>query len=285
MKILTSPSKTQNHCRDRRAEGKQIGLVPTMGFLHEGHLSLVRGACADNDFVVVSIFVNPTQFGPNEDFQNYPRDLERDCRLLEAEGVDLIFTPTAEEMYPTNSATFVEVAGSLTKRLCSASRPNHFRGVTTVVSKLFNVVHPHRAYFGQKDAQQLAVIKRMVSDLNMDIAIAPMPIIRESDGLAMSSRNRYIDPEARRSATVLHRSLQLAKRLIEGGERNAMKVIAIMRKMIEQAKFARIDYIEIVGVDDLEPVEEIEGEILIALAVFISKTRLIDNLHLRVPSK
>jgi len=285
MKVLTTPLETQNYCRNRRAEGKQIGLVPTMGFLHEGHLSLVRGARGDNDCVVVSIFVNPTQFGPNEDFQSYPRDLECDCRLLEAEGVDLIFAPTAEEMYPTNSATFVEVAGSITKGLCGASRPNHFRGVTTVVSKLFNVVYPHRAYFGQKDAQQLAVIKRMVSDLNMDIKIVPMPIIREPDGLAMSSRNRYLNPEARRSATVLHRSLQLAKGFIEGGERNAEKVIAAIREMIEQVKLARIDYVEIVDVEGLEPVEEIEGEILIALAVFISEPRLIDNLQIRVPGK
>jgi len=282
MQIITSPSATQADCRGHRAEGKQIGLVPTMGYLHEGHLSLVRRARADNDWVVVSIFVNPIQFGPNEDLANYPRDFDRDRQLLEAEGVDLIFVPTVEEMYPSGSLTFVEVEGNLTKGLCGASRPGHFRGVTTVVSKLFNIVLPHRAYFGQKDAQQLAVIGRMVADLNFDIEIVPMPIVREPDGLAMSSRNRYLNPEERRSATALYRSLQLAKGLIENGERDAAKITAAMRNLIGQEKPARIDYVEIVDANSFEPMEHIHGEILIALAAFMGRTRLIDNLRMCV---
>jgi pantoate--beta-alanine ligase len=280
MKILASPIETQAYCRVQRDAGKQIGLVPTMGFLHEGHLSLVRQARFDNDFVVVSIFVNPIQFGPNEDLANYPRDFERDRQLLTAENVDLIFAPTVEEMYPSGSATFVEVAGELTKGLCGASRPGHFRGVTTVVSKLFNIVHPHRAYFGRKDAQQLAVIQRMVADLNFDIEVVPMPTVRESNGLAMSSRNRCLTPEERQSATALYRSLQLAEKLIRSGVRNAREVIDAMRVLVGQEKSARIDYIEIVDADSFQPVDAVQGEILIALAVFIGKTRLIDNLRI-----
>ena len=277
MLILSSVLETHIHCRNQE---EQIGLVPTMGFLHEGHLSLVRQARADSNFVVVSIFVNPSQFGPAEDFDTYPRDFDRDCRLLEAEGVDLLFAPAVEEMYPKGNTTFVEVTGNLTKGLCGASRPGHFRGVTTVVSKLFNVVGPHRAYFGQKDAQQLAVIKRLASDLNWGIEIVGMPIIREADGLAMSSRNRKLTPEERRSATLLYRALQLAKARIEAGERNAERVMGIIREIIGKEKLARIDYIEIVSLNDFEPVNQIEGEILIALAVFIGETRLIDNLLL-----
>ena len=277
MLILSSVLETHIHCRSQE---EQIGLVPTMGFLHEGHLSLVRQARADSNFVVVSIFVNPSQFGPAEDFDTYPRDFDRDCRLLEAEGVDLLFAPAVEEMYPKGNTTFVEVTGNLTKGLCGASRPGHFRGVTTVVSKLFNVVGPHRAYFGQKDAQQLAVIKRLASDLNWGIEIVGMPIIREADGLAMSSRNRKLTPEERRSATLLYRALQLAKARIEAGERNAERVMGIIREIIGKEKLARIDYIEIVSLNDFEPVNQIEGEILIALAVFIGETRLIDNLLL-----
>ncbi len=283
MKTLTSPSETQAYCRACRAEGKQIGLVPTMGFLHEGHLSLVRGARADNDFVVVSVFVNPTQFGPNEDFTSYPRDFEHDRRLLEAEGVDLIFAPTVEGMYPlAGSVTFIEVTGALTEGLCGASRPGHFRGVMTVVSKLFNIVLPHRAYFGQKDAQQLAVIQRMVADLNFDTEIVPMPTIREPDDLAMSSRNRYLNPEERHSATVLYQSLELAQDLIGAGVRSSTRIIDAMRALIGEEKPARIDYIDIVDVNCLEPREQIHGEILIALAVFIGRTHLIDNLRINV---
>ncbi len=282
MQIITSPSATQADCRARRAEGKSIGLVPTMGYLHEGHLSLVRQARADNDWVVVSIFVNPIQFGPNEDLANYPRDFDRDRQLLEAEGVDLIFAPTVKEMYPSGSLTFVEVEGNLTKGLCGASRPGHFRGVTTVVSKLFNIILPHRAYFGQKDAQQLAVIQRMVADLNFDIEIVPMPIVREPDGLAMSSRNRYLTPEERRSATALYRSLQLAKEFIEEGERDAARIIAAMRNLIGQEKPAQIDYIEVVDAKKFEPKNQIRGGSLIALAAFMGGTRLIDNLRVCV---
>jgi pantoate--beta-alanine ligase len=279
MLILSSALETHIHCR--RQEG-QIGLVPTMGFLHEGHLSLVRQARADSNFVVVSIFVNPTQFGPTEDFDTYPRDFDQDCRLLEAEGVDLLFVPSVEEMYPKGNATSVEVTGNLTKGLCGASRPGHFRGVTTVVSKLFNIVQPHRAYFGQKDAQQLAVIKRLASDLNWGIEIVGMPIIRESDGLAMSSRNRNLNPEERRSATCLYYALQRAKARIEAGQRNAERVLEGIREVIGREKLARIDYIEIVSLNDFEPVDGIEGEVLIALAVFIGETRLIDNLQLTI---
>lgn len=282
MQIISSPAETQADCRARRAEGKRIGLVPTMGFLHEGHLSLVRRARADNDCVVVSIFVNPIQFGPNEDLANYPRDFDRDRQLLEAEGADLLFAPTVEGMYPHGSLTFVEVEGNLTKGLCGASRPGHFRGVTTVVSKLFNIVLPHRAYFGQKDAQQLAVIQRMVADLNFDLEIVPMPIVREPDGLAMSSRNRYLNPDERRSATALYRSLQLAKGLIENGARDAARIIAAMRNLIGQEKPARIDYVEIVDANKFEPIEPVHGEILIALAVFMGGTRLIDNVRMGV---
>ena len=284
MKILTSPSETQTYCRYRRAEGKQIGLVATMGFLHEGHLSLVRGARADNDFVVASIFVNPTQFGPNEDLANYPRDFERDRQLLEAEEVDLIFAPAVEEVYSPGSVTFVEVTGELTKGLCSAARPGHFRGVTTIVSKLFNIVKPHRTYFGQKDAQQLAVIQRMVTNLNFEVEVVPMPIVREADGLAMSSRNRNLNLEERQLATVLYRSLQLAKGLIEGGARSPTEIADSMRGLIEGEKPTQVDYIEIVDANNLEQEDSIHGEILIALAVVIGHTRLIDNLRIDVPN-
>lgn len=279
MLILSSVSKTHIHCRRQEP---LIGLVPTMGFLHEGHLSLVRQARADSTFVVVSIFVNPTQFGPTEDLDTYPRDFDSDCRLLETEGVDLLFAPSVEDMYPKGTATAVEVTGPLTKGLCGAARPGHFRGVATVVSKLFNIVQPHRAYFGQKDAQQLAVIKRMVSDLNWNIEIVGMPIVREPDGIAMSSRNRNLNPEERRSATCLYRALQSAKASIEAGERNSDRVLERIREIIGKEKLARIDYIEIVGVDDFEPVDGIAGGILIALAVFVGETRLIDNLQLMV---
>ena len=257
--------------------GKSVGFVPTMGYLHEGHLSLVRRAKRENQVVVVSVFVNPTQFGPNEDLDRYPRDLERDARLLEAEGVDYLFTPTAEEMYPEGYSTWVEVE-NLTEGLCGAKRPGHFRGVATVVTKLFNLVKPTRAYFGEKDFQQLQVIKRLVSDLNLDVEVVGCPIVREPDGLAMSSRNAYLSPEERESAVALYRALQLAKRLFEGGERDAETVKRKVREFLESYPLVKgVDYVEVVSADTLKPVKTIKEGDLIALAVFVGNARLIDN--------
>jgi len=281
MKIINSPKKIQRYCNFLRIEGKTIGLVPTMGAFHEGHLSLMRQARLDNDVVVTSIFVNPTQFGPNEDYEAYPRDLKGDSELASDVGVDIIFAPTARDMYPKGYATFVNVE-RITEKMCGAKRPGHFRGVTTVVSKLFNMVNPHNAYFGQKDAQQCAVLKRMTGDLNFDIEIIIMPTIREADGLAMSSRNKYLDSEERQSALVLTRSLALARNLIENGETNASTIYQEMLSLINDEPLAKVDYISIVDSDDLEARENIKGSILIALAVYIGKTRLIDNIIIDV---
>ncbi len=264
-----------------RDEGKTIGFVPTMGYLHEGHLSLVRRAREENDRVVVSIFVNPTQFGPNEDYNRYPRDLDRDMKLLEPIGVDAVFYPSVEEMYPEGYRTYVEVVG-ITDKLCGASRPGHFRGVCTVCTKLFNIVMPHRAYFGKKDFQQYVVIKNMVRDLNMDIEIVPMPIVREPDGLAMSSRNTYLSPEERQAATCLYRSLKRAVELFESGERDASKIREEVVRIIEAEPLARIDYVEVVDPETFEPVERVEKGTLVALAVFVGPARLIDNVQLGV---
>ncbi len=264
-----------------REEGKTIGFVPTMGYLHEGHLSLVRRAREENDRVVVSIFVNPTQFGPNEDYNRYPRDLDRDMKLLEPIGVDAVFYPSVEEMYPEGYGTYVEVVG-ITDKLCGASRPGHFRGVCTVCTKLFNIVMPHRAYFGKKDFQQYVVIKNMVRDLNMDIEIVPMPIVREPDGLAMSSRNTYLSPEERQAATCLYRSLKRAVELFESGERDASKIREEVVRIIEAEPLARIDYVEVVDPETFEPVERVEKGTLVALAVFVGPARLIDNVQLGV---
>lgn len=291
MQIITSTKEIQSRCDSLRAEGKTIGLVPTLGYLHEGHLSLVRQACADNDICVVSIFVNPTQFGPDEDYEEYPRDPERDHRLLKELDVDLVFEPAPEEMYFPDASTVVEVKDDLTKALCGASRPTHFQGVTTVVAKLFNLVKPHRAYFGQKDAQQLIVIKRMVRDLNFDTVVIGMPTVREEDGLAVSSRNKYLSSEQREAATVLYRSLMLAQKLIDEGERDAKTVIRRMRGLIESEPLAKIkpasgglyiDYVEIVDAHNLEKLTKMEDDVLIALAVFVGDTRLIDNVMLTV---
>lgn len=279
VKLITSTSEIQKYINDLRAQGKSIGFVPTMGFLHEGHLSLMRRASADNDILIVSIFVNPTQFGPQEDYDAYPRDLTRDCKLAREVGADAVFVPSVSEMYPEGYNTFVEVEGPLTQKLCGASRPGHFRGVTTVVAKLFNIVKPHRAYFGQKDAQQLIVIQRMVDDLNFDIEIVPMPTIREHDGLAMSSRNRHLKKEERKSALALYKSLDIAVDLINAGERDAAKIRADMQRLIEAEKNTKIDYISIVDVHTLEELTKLKGEILIALAVFVGNTRLIDNVR------
>ncbi|NPA15498.1 MAG: pantoate--beta-alanine ligase [Deferribacteres bacterium] len=264
-----------------REEGKSIGFVPTMGYLHEGHLSLVRKAREDNDVVVVSIFVNPTQFGPGEDFERYPRDLERDLELLRSIGVDAVFYPSASEMYPEGYKTFVEVT-DITERLCGASRPGHFRGVTTVCCKLFNIVKPHRAYFGKKDFQQFVVIKTMVKDLNMDLEIVPMPIVREKDGLAMSSRNTYLSPQEREAALCLYRALKKAQELFNSGERNAEVIREEVERVIKSEPLAEIDYVAVVDPESFLPVDEVKEGTLVALAVKVGPARLIDNLQLGI---
>jgi pantoate--beta-alanine ligase len=276
MKIIVSPKEIQTYCNQVRAEGKTIGLVPTMGAFHDGHLSLMRSARVENDLVVTSIFVNPTQFGPKEDFNAYPRDLESDSKLASQVGVDVIFAPTVNDMYPNGYATFVNVE-RITEKLCGASRPGHFRGVTTVVAKLFNIIRPHKAYFGQKDAQQCVVIKRMAEDLNFDIDILIMPTIRETDGLAMSSRNKYLNVQERQSALVLSKSLSMAQDMIKSGQINVVDILHNMKQMIEAEPLAKIDYISIVDGETLDDIREIKANTLIALAVFIGKTRLIDN--------
>ena len=257
----------------------RVGLVPTMGYLHEGHLSLVRRAREECNHVVVSIFVNPTQFGPQEDLSRYPRDLERDLRLLEPLGVDLVWMPTAELMYPPGFQTWVEVE-SVTRPLEGAMRPGHFRGVTTVVAKLFNVVQPHRAYFGQKDAQQATVLRQMTHDLSYPIEIVVCPIVREPDGLAMSSRNVYLDPDQRKAATVLYRSLSEAKEAFEDGVRDAEVLRQIMKDVIATEPLAQVQYVSCADYDTLEELETLTGKALLSMAVFVGKTRLIDNLIL-----
>ena len=259
-----------------RAEGLTVGLVPTMGYLHEGHQSLIARSVAENDRTVVSDFVNPIQFGPTEDLATYPRDIERDAALCESTGANLIFHPEADEMYAPDFCTYVDM-DHLTKGLCGKTRPIHFRGVCTVVSKLFHIVQPDRAYFGQKDAQQLAVIRRMVRDLNMPLTIVGCPIIREEDGLAQSSRNTYLSAEERKAALCLSRGLNKGKAAVEAGETDAEKVKAIITAEIEAEPLSRIDYVEIVDWNNLEPVSSTEGSILAAVAVYIGKTRLIDN--------
>lgn len=254
----------------------RVGLVPTMGYLHEGHLSLIRRAKEDCDHVVVSIFVNPTQFGPREDLSKYPRDLDRDLSLIEPLGTDLTWTPSAEEMYPQGYQTWVEVE-AITGPLEGAMRPGHFRGVTTVVAKLFNAVQPHKAYFGQKDAQQAAVIRRMALDLNFPLEVVTCPTVREADGLAMSSRNVYLDPEQRKAATVLFRSLSAARELFEGGERDADKIRGRMKEVLAGEPLAEPQYVSCADYDSLEELTEVKGKALLSMAVFIGKTRLIDN--------
>ncbi len=266
-------------CQALQRDGKSIGLVPTMGALHPGHLSLVRAAPSRCDVVAVSIFVNPTQFGPNEDFAKYPRVLERDSKLLEAERVDLLFTPTVDEMYPKGAATWVTVEG-LSEKLCGRSRPGHFRGVTTVVSKLFHIVAPDHAFFGQKDAAQATIIRRMVRDLDMAVEIIVCPIVREPDGLAMSSRNAYLEPAQRKSATVLHRALMRIQTLADKGERNASRLIEEGQSVIAEEPSVRLDYFEVIDPETLDPVADISRGALVAVAAFLGTTRLIDNLVL-----
>lgn len=277
MEIFKEIEALRAYLRKASAKGGSVGLVPTMGFLHEGHLSLIKRARRENDVVVVSLFVNPTQFGPGEDLESYPRNFERDSALTAAEGADALFAPEPEEMYFPDYATHVEVTGSLTKGLCGRSRPTHFRGVTSVVAKLFNIVKPDRAYFGQKDAQQVAVIRRMVRDLNFDLEIIACPIVREADGLAKSSRNIYLSEEERRQALSLNRSLDLARKLIEAGERSGEKVRGVLMEAIAANPLAEIDYVEVVDAGSLEPAGTLSGEVLIALAVRFGKARLIDN--------
>lgn len=281
MLITRTISETRAAIAQARASGKKIGFVPTMGYLHEGHLKLIDIAKEHSDFIVVSIFVNPTQFGPHEDFTAYPRDFERDRKLCEARGADLIFAPEISEMYPERSLITFQIE-KLADRLCGARRPGHFNGVVLVVSKLFNIIQPDIAVFGQKDAQQLIIIKRLVQDLNFPVRIISAPTVRESDGLAMSSRNVYLNSEQRAQSTVLYQALQKAKALIESGERDAKKIISEIEKLIATASEARIDYIEIVSVRDLQPVERLDGQVLIALAVYFGKARLIDNIVLEV---
>ena len=275
MKIVSTIEEVRAQVKEWKKEGQSIGFVPTMGYLHEGHMSLIDAA-GENDKVVVSIFVNPMQFGPTEDLASYPRDLEHDAKLCEEHGVDLIFHPTPEEMYGDQFYSYVDM-DVLTKELCGLSRPVHFRGVCTVVTKLFNIVTPDRAYFGQKDAQQLAVIKRMVKDLNMPLTITGCPIIREADGLAKSSRNTYLSIEEREAALVLSRSIFLGKEMVEKGERDCKKILDAMTAEIEKEPLAKIDYVKIVDLDTIQQVEKIDRGILAAIAVYIGKTRLIDN--------
>lgn len=263
--------------KDVRSLGKSVGFVPTMGYLHEGHLSIVKASLQSADCTVVSIFVNPAQFGPKEDFKEYPRDFARDSRLLEKLGVDLLFCPDYTEMYPPDYKTYVEVE-SLQDKLCGPSRPGHFQGVCTVVLKLFNIVQPDVAFFGQKDAQQAIVLKRMVSDLNLAVRVEVMPTVREEDGLALSSRNVYLDPEQRQAALCLSRSLNEAAEMIQSGERRTDPLMDRMREIIDREDLAKLDYIAIVDTGSLEPLKEIKKEALIALAVFFGSVRLIDNM-------
>ncbi len=256
-----------------------VGFVPTMGYLHDGHLALVRAARKQNDHVVVSIFVNPVQFGPNEDFERYPRDEQRDLALLRDERVDAVFLPSVDEMYPKGASTFVDVEG-VTGMLEGARRPGHFRGVATVVAKLFTIVQPRRAYFGRKDAQQLVVVRKLVRDLRFDIEIVPVPIVHEPDGLAMSSRNAYLSPAEREAALVLSRALRQAEALFAAGERDAERVRAAMRELIAQEPLAQVDYVSVADPDSLRELERIEGSALASLAVRIGATRLIDNVTL-----
>ncbi|HNQ80690.1 MAG: pantoate--beta-alanine ligase [Acidobacteriota bacterium] len=277
MKIIATVEEMGRAVREERRRGRSISLVPTMGFLHEGHLSLVRLSRAAADITVVSLFVNPTQFGPKEDLNTYPRDFERDAAMLRAEGADYLFAPAAEDMYASEHRTFVEVR-DLQDKLCGRSRPGHFRGVCTIVLKLFNLVQPDCSVFGQKDAQQALILKRMIADLNVPVRMIVGPIVREADGLALSSRNTYLNPEERRAARILSLSLAEARTLIEAGERDAGRVLVRMRTLIEAEPTARIDYVEAVGPENLEPVSVLKNGTLIALAVWIGRTRLIDNL-------
>lgn len=276
IKVVSTVCETRAQVNEWKKQGLTVGLVPTMGYLHEGHQSLIKKAVEENDRVVVSVFVNPIQFAPNEDLETYPRDLEADKRLCDSTGADLIFHPTPDEMYPDGFSTHIQM-DNLTKELCGKTRPTHFGGVCTVVGKLFNIVQPDKAYFGQKDAQQLAIIKRMVRDLNFDIEIVGCPIIREPDGLAKSSRNTYLNADERKAALILSKAIKLGEELVADGERNAQTVIKAMTDKINTEPLARIDYVNVVDALSIEPLDVVKGEVLVAIAVYIGKTRLIDN--------
>lgn len=281
MNIVSTINEVRKQVKEWRNQGLTVGLVPTMGYLHEGHKSLIDAAVKENDKVVVSVFVNPTQFAPGEDLETYPRDLDRDAALCEQAGAALIFHPESSEMYHKEYSTYIDMR-TLTQGLCGKTRPTHFSGVCTVVSKLFHIVQPDRAYFGQKDAQQLAVIKHMVEDLNFDIKIVGCPIIREEDGLAKSSRNTYLNKEERKQAVILSKALLKGKEQIENGERKSSEIKKGITQTIETMPLAKIDYVEVVDFQTLESIEEIKGEILVAVAVYIGKTRLIDNFIMKI---
>lgn len=281
MKLVKTVAELREEIAAAKLAGKTIGLVPTMGALHEGHASLIKAANMENDFVVVSVFVNPTQFGPNEDLEDYPRTLDADCKLAESMGADIVFAPSAKEMYPSEDMTWVEVTGNVTKVLCGRSRPIHFRGVTTVVSKLFNLAQPDRAYFGQKDAQQVEVLKRMVKDLFFNLQLRIMPIVREADGLAKSSRNTYLSASEHEAALVLSRSLKKAQERFAAGERDAAVLTEAVRAEIAAEPMSDIDYVEIYRLPELQPVDgPLTGSNLLAVAVKFGTTRLIDNVIL-----
>ena len=276
MKIAYTVEDVKSQVRQWKKEGLTVGLVPTMGYLHEGHESLIKRAVAENDRVVVSVFLNPTQFAPNEDLASYPRDFEADTKLCEGAGAALVFHPEPSEMYAEDACTFVDMT-AVTKELCGKSRPIHFRGVCTVVNKLMNISMADRAYFGQKDAQQLAVIRRMVRDLNMNVEVVGCPIIRAADGLAKSSRNTYLSEEERKAGLVLSQAVMLGQKLVAEGEKSAAAVTGAMSELISAEPLAKIDYVSMVSWDSIEPVETIDGPVLVAMAVYIGKTRLIDN--------
>lgn len=276
MEIITDVKQMQRLCLDLRREGKRIAFVPTMGYLHEGHLSLLREGRERGDVLVLSIFVNPTQFGQGEDFEAYPRDLSRDAEMARSVGTDLLFAPEARGMYPAGYATYVDVEG-LTNTLCGRSRPGHFRGVTTVVAKLFGIVQPHEAFFGRKDFQQLAVIRRMTADLNWPVEVVGMPIVREADGLAMSSRNVYLSAEQRQQALVLSRAIATAQQMARDGVREAGEILAALHALIEEQNEARIDYLQICHQMTLREQGRVDGDSVLLMAVFVGKTRLIDN--------
>ncbi len=276
MKVIGDPQKLAKIIRQISRKGKSIGFVPTMGALHLGHLSLIKQAVKDNDIVVASIFVNPAQFGPKEDLKKYPRPLKKDLKLCRKSGVDLIFLPTEKVMYPQGYSTFVEV-GELGGKLCGISRSGHFRGVATVVAKLLNIITPDILYLGQKDAQQAIIITRMIKDLNFPVKVKVMPIVRQEDGLALSSRNIYLNNEQKKEAAVLSKALALAKSLIANGQRDTARIISRMRQLIEKKKQAEIDYIAIVDLEKLENIKKVNQNCLVSLAVKFGKTRLIDN--------
>ena len=277
MIIATKISEVREKVQEWKREGLTVGLVPTMGYLHEGHASLVDKAVEQCDRVVASVFVNPTQFGPGEDLETYPRDFGHDCELLKIHGCDMVFHPEVSEMYYEDAATFVEILSDMPKQLCGKTRPIHFRGVCTVVSKLFNIVTPDKAFFGEKDAQQLAIIRRMVRDMAYGIEIVGCPIVREEDGLAKSSRNTYLNETERQAALVLSKAVSLGRDMVTEGEKDADKIVEAMRALIEQEPLARIDYVSAVDGVTMMPVHRLEGRVLIAMAVYIGKTRLIDN--------